>query len=148
LLDREIDAPQAAALIQKSEAEAFSTLQGLVEAGLIEAHGDRRTRLYRLTAATGRRLGEKPARVRRAGPESQRLEEMVLRFAKQNRSITRREASELCGIGPLQARTLLGRLRSRGLLARKGERRGAHYELSGEDMDRSITGMDKSICRS
>lgn len=42
--------------------------------------------------------------------------------------ITRREAAELCRIGPYQATRLLARLVEGGRLNRHGERKGAWYE--------------------
>lgn len=83
--------------------------------------------------ADGRRLGEKAAFVRRPRLEAPQLEQTVLDFVKKHGRITRREASELCNIGLVQARNFLKRLHSKGLLRLQGERRGAYYELASRD---------------
>jgi ATP-dependent DNA helicase RecG len=142
---RQIDTTDAAGLLQKPEADARATLSRLVETGLVESRGARKGRLYHLSAATYRRLGERAAYVRQRGFEPIQQEQMVLQFVEKHGRITRAEASELCRIASLQARDLLKRLRDKGLIVLKGTRRGAHYELPAKDMDPSKSGMDKSI---
>lgn len=61
-----------------------------------------------------------------ASPTQQ--ETRVELYALSEGKITRREAVELCGIGPAQATRLLGRMVDKGLLRRHGERRGTRYE--------------------
>lgn len=127
-LDRRLTTSEAAALIQKPEAEARGRLQRLVEAGLIEARGERKGRTWHLSAATYRRLGERAAYVRQRGFEPIQQEQMVLQYVRAHGRITRREAAELCQLEPRQARRLLARLVASGKLALRGTKRGAWYE--------------------
>jgi ATP-dependent DNA helicase RecG len=126
-LNRSITASDAAATTQKPEGEARARLQRLVEAGLVEARGERKGRSYHLSAATYRRLGERAAYVRQRGFEPIQQEQMVLQYVERHGRITRREAAELCRLAPNQARDLLARLTRAGKLVMRGERRGAFY---------------------
>ncbi|MGQ9804231.1 MAG: hypothetical protein ACUVSH_10425 [Anaerolineae bacterium] len=125
---RRLNSPEAARLIQKTEGEARAVLERLVEAGLVEARGERKGRAYHLSAATYRRLGEEAAYVRQRGFEPLQQEQMVLQYVERYGKITRREAADLCQIGPHQATRLLNRLVQKGVLVRHGQRKGARYE--------------------
>jgi len=129
-LDREVDTPAVANLIQKSEPEARAVLQTLVEYGLIEPRGEKKGRVYHLSAGTYRRLGEKAEYVRQRGFEPQQQEQMVLQYVTTHGRITRSETAELCKIGPRQAGRLLSKLMKAGRLNQHGERRGTWYDLS------------------
>ncbi len=126
-LERSFTTDAAARLIQKPEAETRAVLRQLVEAGLIEERGHRRGRTWHLSAATYRALGEKAAYVRQRGFEPLQQEQMVLQYVEKHGRITRREAAELCRIGPYQATRLLARLVESGRLSRHGKRKGAWY---------------------
>lgn len=141
-LDRRLTTANAARLIQKPEAEARARLQRLVEAGLVEARGERKGRTWHLSAATYRRLGEPAAYVRQRGFEPLQQEQMVLQYVQAHGRITRREAAELCQVSSLQARYLLSRLTKRGRLALRGSRRGAFYAAASNDMDDANQVMD------
>lgn len=146
--ERQLMTADAARLIQKPEAEAPSRLQRLVEAGLVEPRGERKGRLWRLSAAAYQRLGQKAAYIRQRGFEPLQQEQIVLQFVEKHGRITRREAADLCQIAPLQARDLLARLVKRRMLVRHGARRGAFYGLPSINMDESKPNMDKSITKS
>jgi len=118
-------------LIQKPEAEARGRLQRLVEAGLVEPRGERKGRLWHLSANAYRRLGQKAAYVRQRGFEPLQQEQMVLQYVEKHGRITRSAAAELCRLGPHQATRLLGRLVQDGRLVRRGTRKGTHYVTSG-----------------
>jgi len=147
-LERQITTADAARLIQKPEAEARSLLQRLVEAGLVESRGERKGRLWHLSATAYRRLGQKAAYTRQRGFEPLQQEQMVLQYVEKHGRISRREAADLCQISPLQARDLLARLVKGGKLVRHGVKRGAFYGLPSINMDKSILDMDKSITKS
>jgi ATP-dependent DNA helicase RecG len=53
---------------------------------------------------------------------------MVLQYVERQGRITRREAAELCQLGPYQATRLLDRMVQSGQLVRGGTRRGSFYE--------------------
>ncbi|MGH9163770.1 MAG: ATP-binding protein [Vicinamibacteraceae bacterium] len=127
-LDRRLTTVDASRLTQRPEAEARGRLQRLVEMGLVEARGERKGRVWHLSAATYRRLGEKAAYVRQRGFEPLQQEQMVLQYVAKHGRITRGEVAELCQLGPDQAFRLLKRLSDKGLLVRGGEKRGTYYE--------------------
>ncbi|MFA6092177.1 MAG: ATP-binding protein [Elusimicrobiota bacterium] len=128
-IDRQIDAATVAVLIQKTEGEARSTLQRLVEAGLVESRGEKKGRLYHLSAATYRRLGEKAAYVRQRGFEPLQQEQMIVQFIEKHGRITRAEAADLCKLGVRQAGHLLAKLVKAEKIKLHGTRKGAWYEL-------------------
>lgn len=125
---RSLTTDDAARLVQKPEAETRAALHRLVEAGLIEERGQKKGRTWHLSAATYRLLGDKAGYVRQRGFEPMQQEQMVLQYVEKHGRITRREAAELCRIGPYQATRLLARLVEGGRLNRHGERKGAWYE--------------------
>ena len=115
----------------------------------MEPRGERKGRLWHLSAAAYRRLGQKKAAyIRQRGFEPLQQEQMVLQYVEQHGRITRREAAELCQISPLQARDLLARLVKGSKLVRHGTRRGAFYGLESIDMDESKPDTDTSITKS
>lgn len=129
-LERSLDTSEAARLIQKPEPEARAVLARLVEAGLVEAKGEKRGRTYHLSAAAYRGLGDKAAYVRQRGFEPLQQEQMVLQYVRTHGRITREETAELCRIGPHQATRLLKRLVEREALNRYGSKKGTWYEIA------------------
>lgn len=110
--ERTLTTDEAARLTQKPAAEPRAVLNRLVEAGLVEARGEKKSRAWHLSAATYRRLGDKAAYVRQRGFEPLQQEQMVLQYVARHGRITRREAAELCRLSPDQAYRLLTRLTS------------------------------------
>lgn len=127
-LNRSITTADAAAVTQKPEVESRARLQRLVEAGLVEARGERKGRTYHLSAATYRRLGEPAAYVRQRGFEPIQQEQMILQWVDAHGRITRKEAVELCKVGPFQASRLLRSMASEGKLRQRGTGKGTYYE--------------------
>jgi len=128
--ERRADAPTVGGLTQRGEAHARSVLERLVERGLIEARGERRGRVYHLSAELYRRLGEPAGYVRAHGFDPIRQEAMVMEYVVAHGKIARRDAARLCSLGDHQATRLLRRLRDKGKLVLRGEKRGAYYELA------------------
>jgi len=126
--ERQLSTTEVARLIQKPETEARALLQKLVEAGLVEARGERKGRTWHLSAATYRRLGEPVAYIRQRGFELIQQEQMILQYVETYGRITRREAAELCKISSTQAKRLLAKLCAQGRLIRHGQRKGIYYE--------------------
>jgi len=115
-LERNLNTPEASRLIQKPESDARAALQHLVEAGLVEARGERKGRTYQFSAETYDRMGLKSAYVRQRGFAPRQREQMILQWVDQYGSISRSEAVTLCKIGGGQASRLLHRLVQEGLL--------------------------------
>lgn len=124
---RQIDAQQAARVLQTSEDDARSQLRAAAEHGLIEARGTRRP-VYHLSAAVYRALGEAQGYVRARGFEPLQQEQMILQYVDNHGSITRGTAAELCRVDPREARQRLKRLVERNELVVVGSRRTARYE--------------------
>lgn len=122
--------------IQRDAAQAKRTLETLLEAGLVQAHGATRGRTYTLAPGVYRADGDKAAYTRQAGFSALQHEQMVLSFVRQHGSIRRREVVDLCRLTAPQARDLLKRLKRAGLLVQRGARRGAHYTLGEAAPDR------------
>lgn len=127
--ERRITTARAAQLFQVDQASARATLNELVERGLLESRGERKGRTYHMSAAVYRQLGEPAQYVRTKGFDEIQQREIVRTFVERYGSITRRQASELCQVAPLQAGRLLRKMRDEGELKMTGERRGARYVL-------------------
>jgi len=117
--------------IQRDSSSARKTLEALVEAGLVEAHGATRARSYTLSAALYSASGSKAAYTRQLGFSPIQHEQMVLSYVRQHGRIKRGEVMELCRLSKDQANKLLNRLRSKAQIQMYGDRRGAFYTLSG-----------------
>ena len=133
--ERSLHTNRAAQLIQKPESEARAVLHRLVEAGLVEARGERKARAYHLSSATYRRLGQKAEYVRQRGFEPLQQEQMILQFVEKHGRITRKETAELCMLSSAQARYILTRMVREGQLKRRGEKRGVFYVSAPKNMD-------------
>lgn len=127
--ERRITTARAAELFQVDQVSARATLNELVERGMLESRGERKGRTYHMSAAVYRQLGEPAQYVRTKGFDEIQQREMVRTFVERHGSITRRQASELCQVAPLQAGRLLRKLRDEGELEMMGERRGARYVI-------------------
>jgi len=128
LRERRVSTARAAELLQLGEDATRGLLNRMVDRGILQARGEARGRTYHLSAGAYRALGEGVAYVRARGFEPLQQEQMVLSYVEAHGRITRREAAELCQIGPDQAKALLKRLTNRGELVLRGARRGAFYE--------------------
>jgi ATP-dependent DNA helicase RecG len=100
---------------------------------LVEPRGEKKGRLYHLSAATYRRLGENVAYVRQRGFEPIQQEQMVLQYVQKHGSIARREVAQLCSLSPNQAYRLLKRLEEQGVLHPSGKKgRSTRYVKSSK----------------
>ncbi len=127
--ERSIDTASAARLMQQHEAQARAILEGLVETGILEGRGRKRGRTYLLSARVYRALGQPAAYVRARGFEPEQMEQMILQYVRAHGRIVRREAADLCRIGPYQATRLLKKLVEQEALAQHGQRKGTYYTL-------------------
>lgn len=113
--------------VQKSEANVRSTLEKLLEAGLLEAHGTGRGRTYTLSAHFYQKTGQRAEYIRQAGFNPIQQEQMVLNYVDKNKSIKRADVMDLCHITGSQAYRLLKGLVDKGLLRKEGDRKWAFY---------------------
>ncbi|QDX82131.1 ATPase [Denitratisoma sp. DHT3] len=115
--------------IHRDHSQAKRTLERLVEAGLVQPHGNTRNRSYTLSAEVYRAKGKQVAYTRQAGFSSLQHEQLVLGHLQHHGRIRRGEVIELCHLTGDQAAKLLKRLKDEGRLVQHGERRGAFYTL-------------------
>ena len=127
---KRLSADKLAQHIHRDPAAARRTLEQLVEAGLVEAHGSTRNRSYTLSADVYRAQGEQVAYMRQAGFSGLQHEQMVLGYVRHHGRMQRNEVIELCRLSPNQAASLLKRLKAEGKLVQHGERRWAYYTLA------------------
>ena len=120
-----------AAAAQRDEARTRSVVEGLVEAGLVSAHGATKGRTYTLSPALYRREGRAAEFVRQVGFDRIQQEQMVLKYVETHGSIQRAEAADLCHIGLPQAYRLLSRLRHEGRLEAVHGGRNTAYRTPG-----------------
>ena len=127
--ERRINISRAVELTQKTEGDVRSTLENLVEYGIIEAKGEKKGRTYHLAANVYRTFGEKAGYVRTRGFEPIQQEQMVLQYVQGHGKIKRGETAELCNITVFQANRLLTKLWKKRKLLRKGQGKGTYYVL-------------------
>ena len=130
--ERRIDSEVAAGLLQKGPADGHAVLERLHERGLVEAKGEKRGRIYHLSAAMYRQLGQPAGYVRAHGISAIRQEAMVLEYVTAHGRIERGQVMELCGLTSPQAGRLLNRLCTAGRLKRQGSPpRWTYYVAAG-----------------
>lgn len=134
---KRLSAEDLAERIQRDLASAKRTLEGLTEAGLVEAHGATRGRTYMLSATVYRAVNGKVAYTRQAGFTPIQHEQMVLSYVRQHGRIKRAEAMELCRLSEGQVKDLLKRMCHSGLLTLSGAGRAAHYLIGSSDWMKS-----------
>ncbi|MCP5307462.1 MAG: putative DNA binding domain-containing protein [Chromatiaceae bacterium] len=113
--------------IHRDAAQARRTLEQLVEAGLVQPHGNTRNRSYTLSADMYRAKGEQVAYTRQAGFSRLQHEQMVLSHVRHHGRIQRSEVIELCHLNRDQAARLLKRLKDEGRLRQHGKLRSSFY---------------------
>ncbi|MFU2489227.1 ATP-binding protein [Thauera sp. WH-1] len=128
---KRLTAKALSARIQRDELSARATLEALVEAGLVEAHGATRGRTYTLSLAVYQAEGRKAAYTRQAGFTPLQHEQMVLNYVRQHGQIRRADVMDLCHLTGDQAWKLLKRLMEQGKIQQHGARKGAFYTAGG-----------------
>ncbi|MBI5273530.1 MAG: putative DNA binding domain-containing protein [Chlamydiales bacterium] len=126
--ERRLTTVDLAQSIQKSEQETRTTLESLVESGLVEAHGIGRGRSYTLSARLYQKSGQKVGFVRQVGFDPIQQEQMIKSYIKEHKTIKRAEVADLCRISLFQASRLLKKLTEGEVLVPKGRGKGTFYE--------------------
>lgn len=129
---KRLAADELAMHIHRNAIQAKRTLEQLIEAGLVQAHGNTRNRSYTLSAEIYRAKGNQVAYTRQAGFSSLQNEQMILGHAKHHNCVKRSDVIELCRVNKDQASRLLTKLKAEGKLIQHGERKGAFYTLKQE----------------
>ena len=129
---RRVDVDEMGELLHTDGTEAKAALEGLMEAGLVEAHGRTRSRTYTLAKRIYAEQGEAAGYDRQVGPSAEAQADQVVAFVRARGEAKRADIAELCRLTPDQAKRLLQRLVESGRLTQKGERRWTRYVLAKE----------------
>jgi ATP-dependent DNA helicase RecG len=121
-------------MLGRDDAATRRVVTGLVDAGLVEAHGQTRSRSYTLSSKVYRNLGATAAYTRQVGLDTVAQEQAVLQAARRVGPLRRADVAELCKIDPRQASRLLARLVRAGHLKVEGSRKAAVYVTAGPVM--------------
>lgn len=124
---RRASSEQLAQWLQKDPARIGGSVEPLVEAGLLQAHGTGRGRSYTLAPTVYRQLGQQAHYTRQAGFDRLQQEQMIQSYVQQHGRITRHEVVELCRLTPDQAYKALKRLCDNNILIKQGDRKAAVY---------------------
>lgn len=128
--ERRIDSDSAARLLQKGAADGHAVLERLQERGLLEAKGEKRGRVYHLSAAMYRQLGQPAGYVRAHGISAIRQEAMVLEYVTAHGRIELAQVMDLCMLNRGQAQRLLKRMLESKRLSMRGKGpRWAYYVI-------------------
>ncbi len=119
-IERRIDASRVTALIQQHEGAARAVLERLLERGLIEARGEKRGRIYHLSAAVYQALGRPDAYVRVRDVSPLRYEAMIMEYIQAYDRIERKDVMQLCGLTSTQAGRILHKMLKAGKIVRRG----------------------------
>lgn len=136
---KRLDAEALAGHIQRDPAQAKRTLEKLLEAGLVDAHGATRNRSYTLSVDMYQATGDKLAYTRQIGFSRLQHEQLVLAHVRHHGRIQRNEVMQLCHLDRSQAARLLARLQADGRLVQHGKNRGAYYVLGMAQNDPDMT---------
>lgn len=104
-----------------------TTLETLVESGMMEAIGSGRSCTYLLSARLYHAQGIETSYVRQTDIDAVRYPELILKLAHQKGSITRADVAELLHIHTSQAYRLLRQLKDSGHLRLEGYGKHACY---------------------
>lgn len=129
---RRTDTATLAKMIYRDEFYARSILERLVERGLVVASGQKKARVYHLSARVYAASGHPEEYVRVKGFDNIQQETMVLQYIDAHGKITRKDASALCQITLPSAYHLLSGMASKGLLQLVGKGKYAYYIRSGK----------------
>lgn len=124
---RRANSDQLAKWLQKDPSRIGASVESLVEAGLLQAHGTGRGRSYTLAPTVYRQLGQQAQYTRQAGFDRLQQEQMIQSYVQQHGRITRQEVIELCRLSPDQAYKALKRLCDQNILIKQGDRKSSVY---------------------
>jgi ATP-dependent DNA helicase RecG len=122
---RRLGVPDAAVLIQKTESEALAVFEKLTASGLANRTQD----AYAPSQFVLAYVVKRQPRQGRFGLTPAEQERRVLDWVRMNKSITRANVEEICGLEYRQATYLLRKLLNSKKLRKVGSRRWTHYVL-------------------
>lgn len=112
------------------EIRAKAVVEKLVEAGLVEASGNNKSRFYMLSSKVYKEQDNIVGYVRQTGIDAVKYEAWIMELLqKQGGKITRENVVELLNVTPPQAYRLLKKMSDKGRIKLIGSGRSAYYEL-------------------
>ena len=112
------------------EIRAKAVVEKLVEAGLVDASGNNKTRFYILSSKVYKEQDNIVGYVRQTGIDAVKYEAWIMELIqKQGGRITRDNVVELLNVTPSQAYRLLKKMSDKGRIKLVGNGRSAYYEL-------------------
>ena len=128
--ERRATVERLAEITNLTEARIRTSIENLVERGLIEAVGNGKNRAYILGAKVYHESDESVAYVRQTGIDKVRYPELILKLAKQQGGfVTKTNASDLLNISERQAYTILAKLVKEGELEKVCNGKYAKYRI-------------------
>ena len=119
---------EVAQMLKREESRIKTTIETLVESGLVEALGTGRGRRYMLSAkAYG--TGNAVHYVRQKGIDEVRYEGLILELARKQGKVKRADVVELLHISPAKAYRVLNRMADTEKLTLHGRGAGAYYTI-------------------
>lgn len=126
--ERRIDSLSAGKITQKGTHEGRKILELLHERGLVEGHGNTRSREYIISPSLYQRLNMESEYIRAKGFESIQQEQMILGYVREHERIDRSMVAELCRIESRQAGYILRKMvKKHPEFVMIGVKRGAYY---------------------
>ena len=128
--NRRLRLGELAHMIHLNEYKERTTVEKLVESGLVEADGNGNSRAYILSAALYKNADNVIGYVRQTGIDRVRYPELVLKFAKNNQGkVTRKDVMQLLHLNQGQAYRLLVKMTEEGKLLLVGKGKFAYYKI-------------------
>lgn len=115
--------------INSDSTRVKTAMESLVEMGLVEAKGAGRGRYYMLSSRVYKKDDNVIGYIRQTDIDQLRYEELIIKLAKEQGYVTRRNVAELLNLSPPQAYRIILKLKEKGLLELKGKGRHAKYIL-------------------
>lgn len=117
-------------MIHINEYKVRTTIEKLVESGLVETDGNGNNRSYILSAELYKNANNVIGYVRQTGINRIRYPELILKFAKNNYGkVTRKDVMQLLHLNQGQAYRLLVKMTEDGMLILVGKGKFAYYKI-------------------
>lgn len=128
---RRLTVADLSAQLNMSDSLVRSTVETLVESGLVEARGDSTARAYMLSGKVYAKSGRTIDFVRQADIDKVRYPEMILKLAwQQGGSVARRDVESLLRLNNKQAYRQIAKLVTSGELENVGRGGSAYYRIT------------------
>ena len=130
--------------------KARAVLEKLVERGFIEAKGEKRGRIYHLSAQLYFGPGDSSGYVRVRGISALRHEALVMEFVEAHGKVTRKDVMDLCGLSGDQSGRLLRKLEKKEFLPGKDHHHDGRTMFKTQQPDGQLSALvsarDAIIC--